>query len=120
VTAQPSPHERLDAWRSALGLAHETAFTVHLDLVVDERDSDRSRALLAESAKIAVVEVGVLVAEAQRLANRWDEASVLEPAHASDALDAFDRELRRVEPTLRELVSRQRAVVRKLLVLGAG
>jgi hypothetical protein len=117
VTEQSSPHERLNTWRGTFAIAHETVFRVHRALVADERAGERSRALLAESAEIAVRKLDDLLTDARRLADRWDEQALLDPSQAAEALGAFDRELGRVEPRLRDLLGRERAIVQELRAL---
>jgi hypothetical protein len=111
---RPEALTRLDAFRTTTTIAHEAIFDLHRALVAAGQDDDRTRELLAESARIAVRDLPDLTAPARGMQERWDEQSLLDPARAGDTLRELEAELRRVEPSVRRLLDRQRQIARTL------
>jgi transposase len=120
MTERPEALTRVDGFLSTSSIAHEAIFDLHRKLASAGRDDPRTRDLLAESARIALQDLPELTAAARRLQVRWDEQSVLDPEHADRTLEAVRSELPRVEPEIRRLLGRQKAIARQLRSLIEG
>ena len=114
MTERPEPARRLDLLFSASRIAHEAIFDLHRELASVGRDDERSRDLLAESARIALEDLAAVTVEARRLAEHWEEQSLLDPARAAQTSRALEAELDRIGPQLRRLRARHRDVARIL------
>jgi hypothetical protein len=114
VSDVPAPVRALDVWGDVFRIAHEAIFGLHRRLVAYERDSERSRDLLAESVENTLTRAQAILAESRRLAVRWSEEELLDPARAAETLDALAVEVSRIEPELRRLVARQSEIAREL------
>ncbi|MEJ7894842.1 MAG: hypothetical protein WKF94_19580 [Solirubrobacteraceae bacterium] len=111
---QPFQIERLDTLLGASRLAHETIAARHAELVQVGGADTSSRDLLAESARVAIRVLPALLADAQALANRWDEQSVLDPEATRNMLEALDDELDRASEAVRDAFGRLREVDRAM------
>lgn len=114
MTYTPEPLARLDLLLSAARLAHEVIFDLQNELTARGAAGEATSALLRESAAIALEELPAVLAEARRLAARWQEQSVLDPDEAGRTVNALQAELDRAEPRLQALRGRQRRIARDL------
>jgi hypothetical protein len=81
---------------------------------VSERADTRTRALLAEAAGIATVELPQMTARARDLAARWFDEQVLDPEAALDTLRALQDEVSSIEPRIMQLRARQNEIAAEL------
>ena len=110
MSGRPEELERLDTIIAGVDIAHEVIFDMYRELLERDQAQTESAKLVAESAQIAVVQLPRLVAPLRRLATRWDEESLLDPAAADRTAEQIAAELAVVEPELRSLVARQREI----------
>ncbi len=110
---------RLDNLLEAFVIAHETIYGLHRGLVDFERNSSVSAALLDESARAVVKAVPDITATARALAARWHEQSILDPVAAIGTAEQLEVELGLVEPSLRELMDREREIIGELRSLAS-
>lgn len=106
----PEPVTRLDALLEIARIAHEAIFDLHRKLTSIGRATPESRALLAESAQLAVRQIPKLTSNARALTARWRDESVLNLAAAERTLGELTAELERIEPDLESALNRQRQV----------
>jgi hypothetical protein len=114
LPSEPEPLVRLDQYLGVSRLAHEAIWDLHRRLAARDRATDRTRELLAEAAEIAGTEMPRLAAGAGRLASRWVDEQVLDPAAACERLRALESEFSRVEPEIARLRKRQNEIAAEL------
>lgn len=94
--------------------ALEDSSILHGKLTALGAADEDTRALVVESARIALEELSSLTREARRLAALWDEQTLLDPEQASKTLEALHAELERLRPDLNALRARHREIAAEL------
>jgi hypothetical protein len=120
MTERPEQLERLDTILGAASFAHETIFELRRALLVRGVEDHEAPELLAESARIATVEVPRLLGSLQRLSSRWREEVLLAADAAARTAEEIGAGLVAVEPQLRALLERQGAIAGRLDALLGG
>jgi hypothetical protein len=117
MTARPEQVERLEAIQGGAKIAHEVMFDVHRELLEREPARTDSAKLLAESAQIAAMHLPGLTVRLRRLAARWDEENLLDPAAAEETAQQIATEFAAIQPRLKTLIARQREIGARLRAL---
>lgn len=111
---RPPAISQLNSLLGAATIAHEAIFEMRRDLIARDRGNPEQAQLLAESARIANVELPDLSADARRLAAEWREQSLLDGEAAEKTLVALESELAHIEPAADSLLNRQREIAARL------
>jgi hypothetical protein len=106
MSERPQELERIDQIMRAAAFAHELVFDRHRKLLDREPDREDTTPLLAESARIATVELPRLIAPLRSLSARWIEQSLLDPEAAASTVKEIAEGLTKVEPEVRSMTER--------------
>ncbi len=106
----PESIQRLDTYRGAARIGHETITRDYRVLVDRGIDDGATRDQYAEAARIVTVEFTALVERAERLAGELIDQHVLDPASGAVTSRALSDELDRIHPALSALIDRQRRI----------
>lgn len=88
----PPAIKRLDGLLGAAMIAHEAIFEMRRELIATDRASPEQARLLEESARVVMVELPSLSADARRLSTQWSEQSLLDPQGAAETLEELETE----------------------------
>lgn len=110
----PPPVIRLDGLLATTRIVHEAIYTLHAELISRSHGVARASDLLAEAARIALIDVPQLTSESRRLVRRWREQSVLDPAGALHAIHDLAAALPRVEADIGRRIDRRRKIASDL------
>jgi hypothetical protein len=110
----PAPIETLDKLCAASIIAHETVYEFHRRLVLAEKTSRECADLLAESARITTKEIPAAIIDARKLASRWSDEVLIDPEAAQDTLAELSAAMESLQPRLRALLQRQKAIAETL------
>jgi N-methylhydantoinase B/oxoprolinase/acetone carboxylase alpha subunit len=114
VSADPPALSQLNGLLAAARIAHEAIYDLQTELLAGGRASHRVDELVAESARITLVEMSELTTKARRLARVWRDQVVLNPATAGSTLAQLEAECDRIEPDLRGWLGRQSEIADEL------
>jgi hypothetical protein len=114
MSGRPEELERLDEILGSVRIAHETGFELSRLFLTRESAASEVADLLAESARIAIVELPRLLGSLRRLALRWEDENLLDPETAARTAAQIATEMEAVEPAAESLLRRHREVVAKL------
>lgn len=111
---RPEELERLDTILAAATFAHETIFELRRALLDRGVEDDEATELLAESARIATLDLPRLLGPLQRLSSRWGDEILLAPDAATRTAEEIAAALVAVEPEVRRLLERESAIATRL------
>jgi hypothetical protein len=114
MSERPEQLQRLDVILGAASFAHETIFELRRALLVRGVEDDEPTELLAESARIATLELPELLAPLQRLSSRWGDEILLAPDAAARTVEEIAAALVAVEPEVKRLLGRESAITARL------
>ncbi|MGD0452420.1 MAG: hypothetical protein ABSB69_02375 [Solirubrobacteraceae bacterium] len=117
MTPRPAPLELLDRQLAAATIAHEAAADLHRELTELGADDDHTRALLKESAFLALERIPALARPLHPPALEWAEQELLDPPAAERTARRLEGDLTELLPAFAELHARQSQIVVELLDL---
>lgn len=111
------PLDLADRHLAAATIAHEYAYDLHRELVELNAADERSRALLSESATLALERMPELIRPLRPLEREWAEQDLLDPLAAEDTIKRLEAGLAEIMPTIAGLRARQDQVAAELVDL---
>jgi hypothetical protein len=114
VPERPSATKQLDAFLGSAMIAHEAIFEMRRELIAGDRGHPEQARLLEESARIVIVDLPALTADARQLSTRWGEQSLLDPEAAEETAGELETELERIEAEVKSRLDRQREIAARL------
>jgi hypothetical protein len=114
MSERPEQLERLDAILGAATYAHETIFELRRVSLGRGREEGEVSELLAESARIATLELPRILDGARDLSSRWHDEVLLDPAAAAVTAAEIGARLAALEPQVMPLLARQGEIVARL------
>lgn len=109
MTERPGPLGRLDRLYAGATIAHERIAELHR-----RAPSERSAALMRESADIVLRRLPALTIDVKAAGRAWAEQELLAPDEATETLRHAESLLAGIENEFGELRRRQDAIVREL------
>lgn len=112
---RPAPLRLLSRHFRAARLAHEAAADLHRELVELGLDDDHTRALLHESAALALEQMPALVRPLRGPEREWAEQELLDPPASLLTAKQLESGVTKLLPALLALRARQDQIVAELL-----
>lgn len=117
MTARPASLELLDLQLAASMIAHEAAADLYRELTELGADDDHARALLQESATLALGRVPALAHPLRDLEREWIAQELLDPPAAQRTVERLVDAVAELLPAFTRLRARQSEIVVGLLGL---
>jgi hypothetical protein len=114
MSERPEELERLDTILGAVGIAHQTIYGMHRELIENEPGQTESPRLVAQSAEITIDRLPRLIAPITRLGARWHEQSLLAPGASEHTALEIAAQMATLEPEIASLLARQREIAARL------
>jgi hypothetical protein len=114
MSQRPEQLGRLDAILGSARFAHEISLELSRHLLTSGAAEEEAAELVAESSRIAIVELPRLLPGLRRLASRWEDEALLDSVAAESSSEEIAAEMEAVEPKAGSLLRRQREVVARL------
>jgi hypothetical protein len=114
MSRRPEQLERLDTILGAATYAHETIFELRRLSLGRGLEVGEVSELLAESARIAALELPRILDGLRDLSSRWHDEALLDPDTAAKTAEEIGARLDALEPRVMPLLRRQGEIVARL------
>jgi hypothetical protein len=111
---RPEPVRWLTTYLDARRLAHQVISDRIRQLRLREHDPTQLDELLAESARITLIDIPGITGTSLQLVRRWGDESLLATEEAEKTLQLLSRELDRIRDDLEHLRQKQREIAAQL------
>lgn len=115
MTDRPEPLGLVDTYFAAARIAHEYVFDLHRELAELDAADDHTRALLRESATVALERMPELTRRLHGPEREWSEQELLDPAAAERTIERLNSDIAALLPALAALRARQNQIAAELL-----